>query len=468
MNVHRGTRYWIAIAALVAPAALGAQGFGLNEISACGIGRAFANVTGACRDASSIYWSPAAVTELPGWSFLLGAAVIPVEGNFTQDSTGRVWEANPPTAFVPHFFLNYQPKNSRFAYGIGVYVPYGLTSQWPDSFPGRFAAQKASIKSIYIQPNIGWKFNDSWSIGGGPVFAHSSVELIQALDLSTQAAGPNPVTGAPMTFANLGIPRYTQFGTAKLKGGAWGYGAQIGVMGKLSKDWTFGARWLAPIYFKYDEADATFAQVNTGLVLGGAIPPSIPAGTPVDALVAPQFAAGGALVAQKVSTKIMHPQQLQAGFSYAGFAGWNLEADYGYVGWKVFQNLPVTFLGPAAANSRTLIEDYNNSSSIRLAADYTFSNKWHGRLGFAGVAAAAPDVTVTPLLPDQDRANWTAGLTIPWSNYALDVAYLRVQTSGARGRVDERTSRSQTAAQLNSGVYDLTANIFAFSLKATF
>src|SRR5262245_63311327 len=134
MNVHRGTRYWIAIAALVAPAALGAQGFGLNEISACGIGRGFANVSGACRDASSIYWNPAAVVDLPGWQLLLGGAVIPVKGNFTQDSTGRVFEANPPTEFVPHFFLNYQPKNSRAAYGVGVYVPYGLTSQWPDSF----------------------------------------------------------------------------------------------------------------------------------------------------------------------------------------------------------------------------------------------------------------------------------------------------------------------------------------------
>ena len=474
MNVHRGTRYWMAIAALVAPAALRAQGFGLNEISACGIGRAFANVSGACRDASSIYWNPAAVTELPGWQVLIGGAFIPVKGDFTQDSTGRVFEANPPTAFVPHFFVNYQPKNSRASYGVGVYVPYGLTSQWPDSFPGRFAAQKASIKTIYIQPNFGWKVNDKWSVGGGPIIAHSSIELRQSLDLSTQTAATNPATGGPITFAQLGIARYTEFGRAKLSGDAWGYGVHLGVQAKPTKDWTFGARWLAPIYFKYNDADATFTQVNTGLVLGGAIPnpanptgpPAIPAGTPVDALVAPQFASGGALVSQNVSTKIMHPQQVQLGFAYSGFANWNLEADFGWVGWQSFKELPVNFAGPAP--SRTLIEDYNNSSSIRLGAEYAFANRIHARAGFAGTAAAAPDVTVTPLLPDQDRANYTAGLTIPFGNYGLDVSYLRVQTSGARGRIDERTSRSQTAAQLNTGVYNLSANIFAFSLKASF
>ena len=471
MNVRRGTRFWIAIAALVAPAALQAQGFGLNEISACGIGRAFANVSGACRDAGSIYWNPAAVTQLPGWSIVAGAAFIPVKGSFTQDTTGRIWDANPPTATVPHVFVTYMGKGN-LSYGIGLYVPYGLTSQWPDTFPGRFSALKASIKTLYVQPNIGWKINDKWSIGGGPIIAHSAVELKQALDLSTV----NPLAGVPITFAQLGIARYTEFAVARLKGSAMGYGAHVGVTGKLSKDWTFGARYLAPITFKYDDADATFTQVNTNLVLGGAIPnpanpsgpPAVPAGTPVDVLVAPQFASGGALVAQKVSTKIKHPQQIQAGFEYTGFRGWDLEADYGFVGWKAFKELPVTFQGPASSQSRTLIEDYNNSSSIRLGAEYAFANKIRARAGFAGVSAAAPDVTVTPLLPDQDRANYTVGVTLPYGHFALDAAFLRVQTAGARGRIDERTSRSQTAAQLNSGVFDLSANIFAFSLKASF
>jgi long-chain fatty acid transport protein len=471
MNVHRVTRYCFTLAALAIPSALSAQAFGLNELGTCALGRGFANVSGACKDASSIYWSPAATTQLTGWSFYGGIAIIPVNGQFEQDSTGRVFEANPPTAYVPHAYLNYRAPNSRLAYGLGFYVPYGLTSQWQDDFPGRFSAQKASIKTFYIQPNIAYRLNDNWSVGGGPIIGHSSVELIQGVDLSQQTLP----TGA--TFGSLGIARYTQFATARLEGSAVGFGGQIGIAGKLTKNWNVGARYMLPITFKYDDADATFTQVNTNLIIGGDVPnpanptgpPLIPRGTPVDVLVQPQFASGGSLVAQKVETEIKHPQQFQVGFEYTGFANWSLEADYAFVGWKSFKELPVTFQGPASASSRTLIEDYNNSSSIRLGAEYAFKSDIRARAGFAGVSRAAPATTVTPLLPDQERANYALGLTVPViSGFMLDAGYLRVQTPGRRGRIDERTSRSQTAASLNTGVYDLTANIFLFSLKASF
>jgi len=37
----------------------------------------------------------------------------------------------------------------------------------------------------------------------------------------------------------------------------------------------------------------------------------------------------------------------------------------------------------------------------------TAKDGWKLRAGFAGVASAAPAETVTPLLPEQDRAYWT-------------------------------------------------------------
>jgi hypothetical protein len=43
-----------------------------------------------------------------------------------------------------------------------------------------------------------------------------------------------------------------------------------------------------------------------------------------------------------------------------------------------------------------------------------------------------------------------------------------VNTQGRRGRVVDRTSDSQTAAELNSGWYQLTANILSVSLKANY
>ncbi|MGH7620486.1 MAG: hypothetical protein ACREPM_24995, partial [Gemmatimonadaceae bacterium] len=88
--------------------------------------------------------------------------------------------------------------------------------------------------------------------------------------------------------------------------------------------------------------------------------------------------------------------------------------------------------------------------------------------GFAGAASAAPPETVDPLLPEQDRYYMNFGLGVPLGKkFALDATYARVQTGGARGRTVIRTA-SQTAAQVNSGVYKIWANIFSLTLKATF
>jgi long-chain fatty acid transport protein len=473
MQLRRGSRYWLALTALtLVGTTVRAQGFGLNEISTCGLGRGYAAVASGCHDASSIYWNPAAVTNLNGLTWAVGAAAIVIDGKFVQDTTFRTYKGDVPTAIVPDVFVNYHSAASRLSFGIGAYVPYGLTSQWHDDFPGRFSAKKASLQTLYVQPNVGWQINKNWSIGGGPIIGHSSVELIQAVDLSQQAL---PVGGQSVVLSSIGIAPRTEFARARLKGDAWGYGAHVGIQGKLSPSWTFGVRYLTQINFKYDNADATFTQVQTGLVVPADIPnpanPSqivVPAGTSIDAIVTPFFGAGGPLSSQKVSTKISHPSQFQAGFSYTGVPNWEFEADYALVGYKAFKELPINFSNPATP-SRTLIEDYNNSSALRLGAEYKFSNNVHVRGGFAGVTRAAPDITVTPLLPEQDRANYSLGFSLPvMGKVVLDGGWVLVTTPGRRGRIDERTGTTQTAAQLNTGVYSLTANIFALGLKSSF
>ncbi|MDQ2767440.1 MAG: aromatic hydrocarbon degradation protein, partial [Gemmatimonadota bacterium] len=85
----------------------------------------------------------------------------------------------------------------------------------------------------------------------------------------------------------------------------------------------------------------------------------------------------------------------------------------------------------------------------------------------------APDVTVTPLLPDLDRRNYTLGIGLPLgASYTLDAGFLHVDTGGRRGRVIARTvgstAANETADQLNSGFYTLNANVFSLSLKVNF
>lgn len=457
-------------AALIAcgvPIAAAGQGFQLNEIGSCAVGRGQA-VTGAtCADPSLIYWNPGATTTLSGWTAYVGAAAIDVGGGFTADTSGTYYPGTVPVTVAPHAFVNYTSKDHRWALGVGAYVPYGLTSEWNNDFIGKFEAQKASLYSVYIQPNFAIRFAKGWSIGGGPVLGYSHVELRQALDLAPQVV--DPTTGT--TFGNLGIAAGTEFAMAKLSGSTTAWGFDVGIHGQLGPDWEIGARYLSSITFNYNNADATFAQVQTGLVLAADNPLGLPANTPIDALVAPYFTTGQPLSSQKVSTSIKHPAQVQVGLGFTGLVNTIISGDFEWTQFSSFSTLPVKFDGPAGAAGldRTLIEDYTNSWSMRFGLEHRFAVGVKGRAGFTYVKTPAPDATVTPLLPDMNRRNYTLGLGIPLNpTYTLDAGYLHVDTSGRRGRVVERTSINETAAMLNSGFYQLHADIFSLSVRANF
>ena len=453
----------------VAPRAARGQGFGLNDIGSCAVARAYATTGSPCRDASTIYWNPGAAATLPGLSVYLGGDIIGVKGGFTADSTLRHYSANVPTLFVPSAFLNYgtQLGARRASVGIGIYVPYGLTSQWRSNFPGRFEAQTASLRTIYFQPNVAIEIIPGvLSVGGGPVIGHSDVVLDQALDLS--AVG---VPGEGATFGQLGIPQGTEFGIAKLNGSATAYGFSAGALFRPGHDFQIGARFLSALAFDYNNATARFQQIPTGLILAGNNAFNVPGGTPVDAILAPQFSDTGALSRQGVRTRIVHPLQAEGGVAYTGLPQTTFDVDYAYIGYQSFQNLPVTFTGPAGAAglSRILLEDYTSSWSLRGSAEHIFGETEHGiaaRAGFSYISTPAPQETVTPLLPDMNRYNLSGGVGFPLARMlTLDVAYLHVFTAGRRGRLAERTDASQTAAELNSGFYTLAADVFTASLR---
>jgi long-chain fatty acid transport protein len=300
------------------------------------------------------------------------------------------------------------------------------------------------------------------------------VELIQAIDLSPQIATRTPTT---ISFAQLGIPSQTEFAQGRLQGSADAWGFQVGVHAQVTSAIALGARYLSKVKMEYDDLDATFKQVSTGLVLPANNPLMQPPGTPVDALVASLFTGTGALTPQKATTTIEHPAQFQAGIAYTGLAQTTLMFDYEWIQWSSFETLPVTFQGGAAASSRTLIEAYDNSSSFRSAIEHDFHG-WSARLGFTFTGTPAPDFAVTPLLPDLERYHFAPGISVPFAGrFTFDAGYLRVETEGRRGRIAENlvpppcTGTCSLPAQgppPNTGFYSLGADIFSVGLRAHF
>ena len=474
-------RSWSALAAVgvaaagvtaVAPAAL-AQGFGLNEIGSCAISRGFAVTSAPCADASSLYWNPGAVSNLPmGISAYVGGTGISIKGRFTADQTGRVYKSNVPTAVPPYAGVAFH-TTPRLMLGIAAYVPYGLTSQWNDDFPGRFSAEKAALQNFYIQPTVAYELVPGrLSIGAGAILDIASIELRQSLDFS---GSPIP-GGGGATFASLGIQPQTEFARARVKGTGAGGGYNLGIHAQPVPSISIGARYLSRVRVEFSNAEVNFATVpsadNIAFGPGNAL--GLPAGTTLQQVVAPQFQSTGALAPhQTANTVITNPAQIQAGIGYTGLPNTTLSADFAQIQWSSFARLPVSFVlqnGTAnAALSRTTIENYKNSNSYRFGLEHRFGGDRGvaGRLGFAYSESAAPAETVTPLLPDMNRYNFSGGLGIPLTGRlgrlgaggtTLDLAYLRVETEGRRGRTID----------VNNGYYNLNANVISASVRAAF
>jgi long-chain fatty acid transport protein len=449
-----------------------AQGFGLNEIGSCAIARAGATTGAPCEDASVVYWNPAAAATLPrGRQLYVGGSAIAVKGSFTRDVTGQRYPGDVPVEFPPFLGATWTGgTTNRVSVGLAAYVPYGLTSQWKDDFIGRFSAQRAALQTIYVQPNIAVEIIPGrLSIGGGPVLGYSRLELRQVLD-----AAALPVAGTPLTLAQLGVQRETEFARLRVEGDAFGVGANLGVQAKLTNTLTLGARWLSQVRFAYDEAEAEFTPSPSAAdyVLVGGLPPSVPPGTTLAQLTQAQFQAGGAFgPGQTASTRIDHPSQFQVGLGYTGLRGTTISADYARIDWTSFAELPVNFT-TAAGNpsplSRSLIEAYEPSHSYRASIEHRYRSGLAARLGAGFATSPAPDVTVTPLLPDMDRYNFAGGVALPFGRFVLDAGYLRVETKGRRGRTGERTDLGLSAEQINDGWYALNANVLTLSLKTRF
>src|SRR5947208_3112451 len=296
------------------PSRLAGQGFGVYEHNTCAMGRAGVTAARPCADGSAIYFSPAGLAGLTGTHISAGVTLIGAKGSFTDDFLGTRSDLKNPLIPVPNIYVThaFSPKVTA---GIGLYAPYGLETKWDSAnFSGRFLGYNTNIRSIYIQPTVGYQVSPNLKLGIGVAYITSHLKLRQRVDLSSQ---PVPATlGAPpgTTFGMLGVPTGTDFADATLEANGHGLAVNFGAIWQATDRLSIGGHWLTRKRITYD-GDAKFVQVLTGLVLPVALGP-LPAGTPVDGVLAGNFASGAPLSNGAVSTAIEMPPQGTLGFSY--------------------------------------------------------------------------------------------------------------------------------------------------------
>ena len=127
------------------PALLFGSGFAIYEhgISANGLAGAFG---GIANDASAIYYNPAALSFLePGAYLTLGTTfIIPkfsweaiVGSGAGKFPTARKVDMNDKLFFPSNLYYAVK-SDGNLSYGVGVFNPFGLGTDWPESWEGRF------------------------------------------------------------------------------------------------------------------------------------------------------------------------------------------------------------------------------------------------------------------------------------------------------------------------------------------
>src|SRR5437899_525175 len=147
----RGLGAVLAVSAIAASGAASAAGFYIQEQSAAGVGRAHAGNVAAADDASTIYYNPAGMTQLPGIQVDQGITVIVPDAGLTDRGTvdhspvaansrpgggngGNAGSATP----LGNFYVSAQIPDQPIWVGFGVSVPYGFAAKYEQNTFARY------------------------------------------------------------------------------------------------------------------------------------------------------------------------------------------------------------------------------------------------------------------------------------------------------------------------------------------
>ncbi|NDV19317.1 hypothetical protein GO013_07790 [Pseudodesulfovibrio sp. JC047] len=153
----------LVLCLLASAATVHAGGFALYEWGNRALGMGTANyATG--NDASVIAYNPAQMTKLEGTNLYGGVAVITpmsdvyIDGN--KNTTKSVSHA------IPHVYATHQ-LNDKWVIGIGEFTRFGLGTKYDKNWDGKTLLNEALLESYSFNPSVGYRVNDSLSVGGG-------------------------------------------------------------------------------------------------------------------------------------------------------------------------------------------------------------------------------------------------------------------------------------------------------------
>jgi len=396
-------------------------GFALIENSASGMGNAFAGGSAIAEDASTVWFNPAGMTRLSGSQIIVAGHYVSPTAKYTD--TGST--ANPAFpgstltgtnddggegGFIPNFYYVTELGNDSY-FGVGVTVPFGLSTDYDSDWIGRYTATKSEVHAININPSFASKATDKLSIGFGLSIQYIEATLANQLDSTAICLARLAPLTATCPGASIGNPANAAVAaldsSQSLTGDDLSVGWNFGILYDLDKDSRLGFAYRSSIKHKV-EGNVNF---NLSPELTTAI------STLPNATLRTLFSNTG------LTASLDLPDSLSVSYFRDVDSSFSVMADITWTKWRNFEELTIVFdpIQPAA----TIPEDWQNNYRFSLGASYKADDKLTYRAGIAldQTPIKSPEAR-TPRIPGQDRTWLSFGVGYKLSSeMSIDVGY---------------------------------------------
>jgi long-chain fatty acid transport protein len=382
------------------------EGFRNPPPGAFALGRAGGRVA-QVDDASAVYHNAANMTDLKETTASASAMAVYISIKY-QSPTGETAKTRDPWKLLPSFFYAVPFAEGKFAAGLAITSPYGLSNEWERSGafgPGgtlRYLAPYfTELKTINANPAIAYKINEKFQVAAGLDVMWSELTLKQ--------------------YVPLGGPE----GLLRLKGDGFGYGGNAAATWNITEKQRLAVTYRSPIQVDYSGSSDLY----------------LPAGTS----------------SGNVNTAVTYPTIISAGYGIKLTDTIRLETD---VEWLQFSNFDTLNANISNVPGVSTPQKWRNTFTAGIAGDWAFHPDWAIRAGYQFYETPVPDYTFSPTIPDGNQQVFTTSLAFHRGHHQLEFAY------GGIFYDDRNITQNQNPAFV--GKYQMMVHLFALSYNFSF
>ncbi len=329
-------------------------------------------------DPSAIYYNPAGLNQIKKPQAYVATFLNYPDREYKGPGGGDS-ETRPRLYHTAAFYLVF-PVQERVAFGLGYFSPFGLGTDWPGDWAGRYITTYSKLKTYVLNPVISLKLTDNLSVAGGVNFMYSDVQLRRKV----------PIIQRPLLD-----------GKSDLEGSGTGIGANFGLLYEPLEGLKFGLAYRSHIEVDHD----------------GRLVLSFPA-----------FLRGIQPRAVQGTANLVFPPSITFGVSVSRFQPWTFNFDATWTGWSTYKTLTLKLDQPVIVNGQfaTSIvteKNWHDAWALRFGVNYRLNEKMKIRAGYTFDMTPVPDSTLEPQVPDANRHIFAVGSELKIWRLTLAFAY---------------------------------------------